>query len=136
MLHIPTVYPSIIFAIVAPGALSTRKHVVEGFYELAMGIFRMEKMSFGMEQVPVVERLLHEVLIIRFFTQRLGQLGEAPGIVGGTQRNRYRLPALKTVDFGDGLFLSFPQGGDIAMFFEKSVQRSGWCSRPGRQRFL
>src|SRR5690606_12785920 len=135
MLHIPTVYPSIIFAIVAPGTLSTRKHVVEGFYELAMGIFRMEKMGFGMEQVPVVERLLHEVLIIRLFTQRLGQLGEAPGIVSGTQRNRYRLPALKGVDFGDGLFLSFPQGGDIAVFFEKRIQLSRGCARPRRQCF-
>src|SRR5690606_5102476 len=57
MRYVPTVYPSIVFAVVGARPLSARKTIIEGFDKLTLFIFRMKEAGFCIVKITVVQRI-------------------------------------------------------------------------------
>ena len=131
VMHVPDVGPRIILVVVWARTRAAREDVVEGLDELARGILRMEEARLAVEQMAVVEAALEVELIILRATQLLGQLRDAPIIVGRRQSNGYRLTILERIDLRNALLLALVKCGEPAVGVIEVVERGLGATIPG-----
>ena len=136
MVDLPEVGPGVVLVVVVAGALAAGVLVVEGQDPLPVAVLRVEEAGVRLPELAVVERPGEEELRVLFVTELAGELGQAPGVVGGRERDRDGLPLLALRHLLHGLRLARMQRGEVALLPVETVQFGRWPAIPRDEALL
>ena len=134
--HVPAVNPAVVFSIILTGSHASGETVVEWLNPLSFLIFRMEESGFFIVEIPVVIRTFQIVFGFFFLVQSLGDTGETPLVVAGSQSDSDRLALLERMYVRVVFRFIYTESGDITVFTVEIVQPAGRCSRPRGERLF
>ena len=134
--HVPAVNPAVVFSIILTGSHASGETVVEWLNPLSFLIFRMEESGFFIVEIPVVIRTFQIVFGFFLLVQSLGDTGETPLVVAGSQSDSDRLALLERMYVRVVFRFIYTESGDITVFTVEIVQPAGPCSRPRGERLF
>lgn len=88
----------------------------------------MEESGFFIVEIPVVIRTFQIVFGFFLLVQSLGDTGETPLVVAGSQSDSDRLALLERMYVRVVFRFIYTESGDITVFTVEIVQPAGWCS--------
>lgn len=96
----------------------------------------MEESGLFIVEIPVVIRTFQIVFGFFLLVQSLGDTGETPLVVAGSQSDSDRLALLERMYVRVVFRFIHTEGGDITVFTVEIVQPAGRCSRPRGERLF